>query len=142
MFIGQFSFKLNIKIFTRFPTKCFIVNNLNNKLLEINENIAKDYLKMIYLDTLCFNMDRHNQNYGLLKDSESGKIIKLAPNFDNNIALILNDKYPEVDSGVSFLRNLFNDFLLSNKYAKKMFKELNIKKLNKEEIKNILDGID
>ena len=97
---------------------------------------------MIYLDTLCFNMDRHNQNYGLLKDPDSGKIIKLAPNFDNNIALILDDKYPKVDGGVTFLRNLFNDFLHSNKKAEKLFKELNIKKLSKEEIQTILDGID
>ena len=26
----------------------------------------------------------------------------LAPNFDNNIALILNDKYPNVDGGAFF----------------------------------------
>ena len=117
-------------------------NDNFNKLSEIDENIAKDYLKMIYLDTLCFNMDRHNQNYGLLKDPDSGKIIKLAPNFDNNIALILDDKYPKVNGGVTFLRNLFNDFLHSNKKAEKLFKELNIKKLNKEEIQTILDSID
>ena len=116
-------------------------NDNFNKLLEIDENIAKDYLKIIYLDTLCFNMDRHNQNYGLLKDPDSGKIIKLAPNFDNNIALILDDKYPKVNGGVTFLRNLFNDFLHSNKKAEKMFKELNIKKLSKEEIQTILDSI-
>ena len=116
-------------------------NDVFNVLVSINKEIAKDYLKMIYLDTLCFNMDRHNFNYGLLRDSDSGEIIMLAPNFDNNIALILNDKYPTVDGGVSFLRELFADFLFNNKVAKEMYEELNIRKLNKEEIEEVLYSI-
>ena len=33
-------------------------------------------------------MDRHTENFGLLRDNDGGEIIKPAPNFDNNIALI------------------------------------------------------
>ena len=33
-------------------------------------------------------MDRYTENSGLLRDNDSGEIIKLAPNFDNDIALI------------------------------------------------------
>ncbi len=117
-------------------------NDVFDDLLDIDKEIASDYLKMIYLDTLCFNMDRHNFNYGLLRDSNTGEIIKLAPNFDNNIALILNDKYPTVDGGVSFLRKLFVEFLSKNKIAKTMYKELAIKELSKEEILDILNLID
>jgi hypothetical protein len=54
---------------------------------ELSPLFAEQYLQIIYLDTLCFNMDRHTKNYGILRDVESGKIISLAPNFDNNIAL-------------------------------------------------------
>ena len=79
-----------------------VYNDVFNVLVNINKEIAKDYLKIIYLDTLCFNMDRHNFNYGLLRDPDLGEIIMLAPNFDNNIALILNDKYPNVDGSASF----------------------------------------
>ena len=58
------------------------------KLYEISPNIAYDYLKIIFMDTLCMNMDRHTNNYGILRNPENGAIEKSAPNFDNNIALI------------------------------------------------------
>ena len=57
-------------------------------LRNIDKNIADEYVKMFWLDTVCFNMDRHTENFGLLRDIDSGEIIKLGPNFDNNIALI------------------------------------------------------
>ena len=49
--------------------------------------LAAQYLQIIYLDALCFNMDRHTQNYGVLRDVNTGEILTMAPNFDNNIAL-------------------------------------------------------
>ncbi|MDD3337191.1 MAG: hypothetical protein PHI98_17040 [Eubacteriales bacterium] len=49
--------------------------------------LAAQYLQIIYLDTLCFNMDRYTQNYGILRDVNTGEILTMAPNFDNNIAL-------------------------------------------------------
>jgi len=49
--------------------------------------LARQYLEIIYMDTLCFNMDRHTKNYGVLRDVDSGEILSMAPNFDNNIAL-------------------------------------------------------
>jgi len=49
---------------------------------------AQQYVEMLYLDEICFNMDRHTKNYGILRDVSSGKVLGLAPNFDNNIALI------------------------------------------------------
>ena len=44
------------------------------------------YLKIIFLDTLVGNPDRHTFNYGVLRDSDTGQIISMAPNFDNNLA--------------------------------------------------------
>ena len=51
---------------------------------------AKGYVEMIFLDTVCFNMDRHTRNYGVLRESATGKVIGLAPNFDNNQAYLAN----------------------------------------------------
>ena len=56
--------------------------------------MAKQYLQIIYMDALCFNMDRHTQNYGILRDPDSGAVLSMAPNFDNNIALF-SRKIPE-----------------------------------------------
>ena len=53
----------------------------------LSPDLAEQYLKIIYLDALCFNMDRHTKNYGVLRDVESGAILRMAPNYDNNIAL-------------------------------------------------------
>jgi len=53
----------------------------------LSHELAEQYLQIIYLDTLCFNMDRHTKNYGVLRDVETGTILCMAPNFDNNIAL-------------------------------------------------------
>ncbi|MDD3350191.1 MAG: hypothetical protein PHC40_04960 [Eubacteriales bacterium] len=55
---------------------------------QFGQRIADEYLSLIVLDTLCVNMDRHTYNYGVLRDQETGEILRLAPNFDNNIALI------------------------------------------------------
>jgi len=54
---------------------------------ELSPELAEQYMQIIYLDTLCFNMDRHTKNYGILRDVETGGILRMAPNFDNNVAL-------------------------------------------------------
>ena len=54
---------------------------------KLSPDLAEQYLQIIYVDTLCFNMDRHTKNYGILRDVESGTILRMAPNYDNNIAL-------------------------------------------------------
>lgn len=62
-----------------------VVANVLNKL---GSDFIKDYLKIIFMDALIMNPDRHEFNLGLLRDSETGKIVKLAPNFDNNLCLV------------------------------------------------------
>ena len=111
-----------------------------NILLEINRNITKDYLKLIFFDSVIYNIDRHNENLGLLRDIDNGRIISLAPNFDNNLALIssvdkLND--PKKDSFIK----LFVTFAEHNKTAKELFKEIAFKDITIEDIKKIIDDI-
>ena len=36
------------------------------------------------------NYDRHTENYGVLTDRNTGKIISFAPNYDNNNSLYAN----------------------------------------------------
>lgn len=58
------------------------------KLKEIDEGVAASYVQMTYFDALIFNMDRHEHNFGVLRDIETGKILGMAPLYDHNIALI------------------------------------------------------
>ena len=53
---------------------------------EFGEAAAAAYLDILYLDAICFNVDRHTKNYGILTDRDTGEIAGLAPNYDNNMA--------------------------------------------------------
>lgn len=64
-----------------------------SKLKQLDSSIASDYVSILFLDTLLYNPDRHCYNFGLLTDPDTGEILRLAPNFDNNMALI-SDNYP------------------------------------------------
>ncbi len=76
---------------------------------QISPEVAKSYVNMLYLDALCNNVDRHENNYGLLRDGRTGDVLSFAPLFDHNIALFCNDagNVPE---------NFHSDFLISEFY--------------------------
>jgi hypothetical protein len=57
-------------------------------LRPLGEDIAKQYVQMCYFDGLIYNMDRHENNFGILRDPSTGKVLSLAPLYDHNIALI------------------------------------------------------
>ena len=59
-----------------------------NVLQNLNPLLLRPYLDILFMDALVFNVDRHTQNYGLLRSRETGEILSMAPNFDNNMALI------------------------------------------------------
>ena len=105
-----------------------------NILININKDIAEDYIKLIWFDTLVYNVDRHNQNYGLLRHKNNGKIIGLAPNFDNNIALIAVNKSLDQKPEFDGLIKEFTSFIKENEDAKKIFKNLNFPLLVEETI--------
>jgi hypothetical protein len=81
-----------------------------DKFHSISPELAEQYLQIIYTDTLCFNVDRHTKNYGVLRDVGSGEIISMAPNFDNNLAL--------------FARGVLKDLTRANDKLIEMFVEL------------------
>jgi hypothetical protein len=69
-----------------------------------------DYVKMIFLDTICANPDRHTNNFGLLRDVKTGELLGLAPNYDNNMALIARG-YPSKTGNKDILITIFNELM-------------------------------
>lgn len=80
------------------------------KLKELCPDAIPDYIRLIFLDTVVANPDRHTNNFGLLRNAQTGTIIGLAPNFDNNMALIARG-YPSNPKSNDLLIKLFNEVL-------------------------------
>jgi hypothetical protein len=92
----------------------------------------KEFLDITFIDALCYNIDRHTFNFGVLR--RDGELIGLAPNFDNNLALsgVLNDIALEKNwYSTSFTKNNYKPVLKEHNY--------NIPKLNFNRIKLIID---
>ena len=69
-----------------------------------------DYIRLLFMDTLCANPDRHTNKFGLLRDARTGEFIGLSPNYDNNMALISRG-YPAKPKANDLLIVLLNDLL-------------------------------
>lgn len=86
-----------------------------------------DYVKMIFLDTICANPDRHTNNFGLLRNIRTGELMGLAPNYDNNMALISRG-YPAKTTSNDLLIMLFNELMeeypQSRSYIPKVTEEI------------------
>ena len=95
-----------------------------NVFWKISPEIAKQYLQIIYLDTICFNMDRHTLNYGVLRDVENGNILSMAPNFDNNIALFARGVPSNLARQNDRLISLFCELLEKDSRALEIAKRL------------------
>ena len=80
------------------------------KLNKLCPDAIPDYVKMIFLDTVTANPDRHTGNFGLMRDVKTGKLLGLAPNFDNNMALIARG-YPTSKPSKDLLITLFNEII-------------------------------
>lgn len=60
----------------------------NEQLLRrLSPAIADSYRRMVLLDALVFNTDRHPYNFGVLRDQATGQPLSLAPIFDHNLSL-------------------------------------------------------
>lgn len=79
-------------------------------LCEICPDAIPDYIRLVFLDTIIANPDRHTNNFGLLRDVKTGKLMGLAPNYDNNMALISRG-YPSKAGKSDMLITLFNELI-------------------------------
>lgn len=102
--------------------------------------IAKRYVEMLFLDTLCFNMDRHTQNYGVLRDPDTGNVVSFAPLFDHNIALISRG-YPRIERQNDKLVELFADFLIATPDATELFNAISFPTINEAFIQKCCDAV-
>jgi hypothetical protein len=84
--------------------------DVTEALKDICPAAIPDYIKLIFMDTICANPDRHTNNFGLLRDTETGKLLGLAPNYDNNMALISRG-YPAKPKASDLLICLFNELM-------------------------------
>ena len=76
---------------------------------KLGTEFSDAYLEIIFLDAVCENVDRHTNNYGVLRDVVSGKILSLAPNYDNNLALVSRG-YPNRADRAGLLQVLLTEF--------------------------------
>lgn len=122
------------------PASTFMADNEDyidvvKALKTICPDAIPDYIRLIFMDTITANPDRHTNNFGLLRDVETGKITGLAPNYDNNMALIARG-YPSKPKSKDLLITLFNE--LMNEYP-----EYNkfIPVLTEETVRKVLEKI-
>lgn len=123
-----------------------------NKLCGIAPQVIPDYVRMIFMDTIIANPDRHTFNFGLLRDAQTGKIVSLAPNFDNNMALIARGYPKNVQRRKDVLVNCFNDLMkfdpalkqyippLSDEDIKTVLRKVNMKVQTETIIRFIMNG--
>ena len=123
-------------------------------LKSICPDAVGDYVKMLFLDTICANPDRHTFNFGVLRDADTGKILGLAPNFDNNMALISRGYPKNITRKNDLLIKLFNELMqhdenlkkyiptLSEDLIKSVIKSVGMRVKSKEITKFIMNGYD
>ena len=56
-------------------------------LKKLSPAAAQEHEKMVLLDALPYNIDRHLYNFGVLRDQATGQVISLAPAYDHNLSL-------------------------------------------------------
>ena len=103
---------------------------------------SKQYLVLMWFDAIINNVDRHNENLGIMRDKKTGRILSLAPNFDNNLCLIARNTTLNLDASKDGMIKVFLSFIRTNKKARSIIKTINFPVLNKEIIQKCLDGLD
>ncbi|MBQ7153263.1 MAG: hypothetical protein IJR83_04915 [Clostridia bacterium] len=93
-------------------------------IADISSELSMQNLQIVWMDTICYNMDRHTENFGFLRDVHTGEIVSMAPNYDNNIALISRGYPSDVSRKHDGLIRFFKEFLENNPDAALMFKEM------------------
>ena len=107
----------------------------------LGEEIAKSYLLLLFFDCIVYNVDRHNNNYGVLRDKDNGVIVSLAPNFDDNLSLLAYNKILDQNPKTDPLIKMFVDFLKKRPDALELFKTAEVNRITKEDVTSIFKGI-
>ena len=111
-----------------------------HELNKINHDIALSYLRLCFFDVVLNNVDRHNEICGIMRDKKTGKIVSLAPNYDDNLCLISRIETLPLSTNEGFLK-MFVSFLKNNEEIKKAYQEINLPSINKDIIEEVLNEI-
>ncbi len=114
---------------------CFMV------LHDLSPDLARQYLVLLWMDTVCYNMDRHTENFGFLRDVESGAILSLAPNYDNNVALIARGYPASASRDGDGLIRFFREFLSACPQAREMLRQMQLPVITPEVLDACLDAV-
>lgn len=95
-------------------------------IFALSPALAKQYLVIIWLDTLVNNVDRHSENFGFLRRREDGKILSMAPNFDNNAALIARGYPKDLTRANDGFITFFERLLQKETKAKELYQSLSL----------------
>lgn len=135
----NFASKVNLESLSALAGDDDSYENVFPILFSLRKDIAESYLRLCYFDCLVNNVDRHNENVGLLRSRETGEILSLAPNFDDNLCLLAVEGYPhDISRKKDGLISLFEEFLKENRDAASLFASLQIPLISKEEILGLL----
>jgi len=116
-------------------------DNVFSALDRISQRFAKQYLKLIFFDAVVNNVDRHNENCGVMRDVDTGKVISLAPNFDNNLALISRSRTLNMDPSKDGFISLLLKFVRHNEKAKEYYYSMKLPQLDERKINSCLEKI-
>lgn len=106
-----------------------------DKLKELEEenncSLIADYLNMLALDYIVYNVDRHTHNYGILINFAEGRVVSMAPIYDFNMCLLGNQCELKEESP----KYLAEFFIEAVKYSKVHFKlkDVDFSQLNCED---------
>lgn len=80
-------------------------SSVESVLCKMQEFGLEDEIKrMFVIDAVILNEDRHKNNFGFIVDNRTQEIVKMAPLFDHNIALLPYAEEGEFEYGGDYLR--------------------------------------
>lgn len=81
------------------PFARFGLDHSPDEILSFYRDIGAEdeFRRMIVLDSLTFNIDRHAGNHGVLVDNDTSQILSMAPVFDMNLSLLPYTEKEEFD---------------------------------------------
>lgn len=112
-----------------------------NVIYALSPDLAQQYLRIVWMDTVCYNMDRHTENFGFLRDIHTGEIRSMAPNYDNNIALVSRGYPSTTDRSHDGMVGFFREFLESCPVAKGLYQTMMLPKITEAMIGECLEEI-
>ena len=101
---------------------------------------AAEYVGMVYLDALVLNMDCHTNNYGFLREPDSGDILSLAPLFDHNISLVARGYPTRAERRGGLLQKLFVELMQEEPQTIDDFRSLSLRRPSPEIVSEAIEA--